>query len=133
MLLQVDNATIFFKSIKKKQHVPVIKIVNSNRILNKNELLKYNKKSYRIANQTPAATNVEEWTNELTGVGARIASSNQLINGNLALLVNKIKKYNINATIKFFIEYPLKHINKNKHTSPNREETSVTIEERKLR
>lgn len=62
-----------------------------------------------------------------------MASSNQLINGNLALLVNIIKKNTRPATNGPLIAQQLKHIKINKQTSPNRDETKVIIEERKLR
>lgn len=119
--------------MKKKQHTPVIIIVNNNNKLNINELVKYSRKSYRKANQTPAATNVEECTKELTGVGARIASNNQLIKGNPALFVNITKKNNIRLNIAILLLYTQREIRKNKHTSPKREETKVIIEERRLR
>jgi len=40
-----------------------------------------------INNQTPATTSVDEWTSDLTGVGALIAKGSQEDNGNWALLV----------------------------------------------
>lgn len=52
----------------------------------------------RITKNTPAVTNVDEWTNAEIGVGAAIAAGNQFLNGNWALLVNlpKIRKISIN-------------------------------------
>ena len=38
-------------------------------------------------NQTPATTSVDEWTSDLTGVGALIAIGSQEDSGNWALLV----------------------------------------------
>ncbi len=86
-----------------------------------------------MLNQTPAATRVDECTNELTGVGARMASRSQLIKGNLALLVSIIrKKSSPHQKLLNLLKAP-KAIAKKRQTSPNREDTNVTIEARKLK
>lgn len=45
------------------------------------------KSKNRISMNTPAVTNVEEWTSAETGVGAAMAQVSQAVNGNWALLV----------------------------------------------
>jgi hypothetical protein len=75
----VDKAIIFFKSISKFALIPDINIVQTE-IINKINLtpIKFLK---RINKYTPAVTNVDEWTNEDTGVGAAIAAGNQAEKG----------------------------------------------------
>ena len=43
---------------------------------------------WRNNKKTPAVTNVEEWTNEETGVGAAMAAGSHALKGIWALFVN---------------------------------------------
>jgi len=54
----------------------------------------------RINKNIPAVTKVLEWTKAETGVGAAIASGNQLENGNWALFVKQPNIKNINKIFK---------------------------------
>ena len=61
------------------------------------ENIRGKKSKYNKIKITPAATKVDEWTNEEIGVGAAIAAGNQEEKGNWALLVNAKNKSRIIA------------------------------------
>jgi len=69
-------ATIFFKSNSIFALNPLIKIVNKDRIVSRDNKF-CSKKLKRIKMYTPAVTKVEECTREETGVGAAIAAGSQ--------------------------------------------------------
>lgn len=90
--LKVDNATTFFISFSNKAEIlaPIIvntPIIKSSLLQEKHSLIH----EWRISKYTPAVTNVEEWTNAETGVGAAIAAGNHALNGTWALLVQAEK------------------------------------------
>lgn len=63
----------------------VKELIRRRHLVNQSNFLK--KGWNRIKRKTPAVTNVEEWTNAETGVGAAIAAGNHLEKGIWALLV----------------------------------------------
>lgn len=84
--LNVERATTFLASVSIRAESLATKRVRTPKvpqIITLTRLLKLN----RIINQTPAVTNVDLWTKDLTGVGAAIAAGNHLTKGHWALLV----------------------------------------------
>lgn len=99
--LRVDKAIIFFISHSVNAAIPAINIVKAEAKNSKVEKrLREDRKGWkRINKNTPAVTNVDEWTNADTGVGAAIAAGSQLEKGVWALFVMAAIK--IETIIKF--------------------------------
>jgi hypothetical protein len=88
--LRVERATIFFKSVSQRAlRLAIIMVIGpTNTRYQDIQFLKFNNSPWRIIRNTPAVTNVEEWTRAETGVGAAIAAGSQEENGIWALLVH---------------------------------------------
>jgi len=109
--LKVEKAINFFISHSKLAIIPAIHKVNNPKPI---KIEKFNKTHLlnRIKRKIPAVTNVDEWTNAETGVGAAIAKGNQDEKGNCALLVTKVK---INNNLKIIlISFKIKEENTDK-------------------
>lgn len=91
--LNVDKATIFFKSDSINADSPAYREVN--RLVTS---IKYANEEedkidvFWIIRKSPAVTRVDEWTNDEIGVGAAIAAGSQGENGNNADFVDKAMK-----------------------------------------
>lgn len=86
--LKVDKATIFFISFSLRADNLAKVIVDRPKNIITGELEAHPVlRKWRNSKYTPAVTNVEECTNEETGVGAAMAAGSQALKGICALLV----------------------------------------------
>lgn len=83
--LRVDRAMIFFKSCSQFADILAYNAVDLEMISNRDLVIGWIDDVNRSNKNTPAVTNVEEWTKAEIGVGAAIAMGSQAENGNCAL------------------------------------------------
>lgn len=133
IFLQVERATIFFTSERYNALLALNTTVIRQRTIPAHLVHSQKCPPYFTINQTPAATKVEEWTKDLTGVGARIASKSHLLKGIVALLLKKIrrtgKKNSLPSRGRLKIQ---PEATKKNPTSPKREEMRVTLAARQV-